>query len=116
MNSEVEKGTFPGAVTQPLRPPTLQPSGTAMRRLLPFLALAGLPAALAAQNAPDGPPPVRATFAVIDSTGGRIGQVTAAKAKAQEAPATKVSPTRRRPASRASLSVAGSTPTCAISN
>ncbi len=48
-----------------------------MRRLLPFLALAGLPAALAAQNAPDGPPPVRATFAVIDSTGGRIGQVTA---------------------------------------
>jgi len=50
---------------------------TAMHRSLQFLAVAALPAALAAQDIPDGPPPVRATFALIDSTGGRIGQVTA---------------------------------------
>lgn len=44
---------------------------------IPLLAagLAAIPVALAAQ-APEGPPPVRATFAIIDTFGHRIGQVT----------------------------------------
>ena len=62
---------------RPLPPPTPLPSGTAMHRSLLLAALAGLPASLGAQDAHDGPPPVRATFAVIDSSGDRIGQVTA---------------------------------------
>jgi Cu-Zn family superoxide dismutase len=36
-----------------------------------------LPMSAAGQAAPDGPPPVRATYALIDSAGERVGQVTA---------------------------------------
>ena len=46
------------------------------RTHLPLL-LTILAAPLAAQAAPDGPPPVRATFALLDTSGSRIGQVTA---------------------------------------
>lgn len=38
---------------------------------------AWLPAGVTAQAAADGPPPVRATFALIDTAGRRLGQVTA---------------------------------------
>lgn len=48
---------------------------SALRSVLAATWLSLVPAALSAQ-APDGPPPVRATFAVIDTGGRRIGQVT----------------------------------------
>lgn len=45
---------------------------------LPLVFLAsGASRTLAQQTPPDGPSPVRATFAIIDTSGGRIGQVTA---------------------------------------
>lgn len=37
----------------------------------------GSPSIPVAQEPPSGPPPVRATFAVIDTAGDRVGQVTA---------------------------------------
>lgn len=43
---------------------------------LAWLALA-LSTTAGAQEAPSGPPPVRATFGIIDTAGERIGQVTA---------------------------------------
>ncbi len=48
-----------------------------MSRKLAPLCLLLVAAPLTAQAAPEGPPPVRATFALIDSAGARIGQVTA---------------------------------------